>query len=297
MTELPRLFTSRYFAEGLLSSGQVLPVGISFKPPAIPLAYEVVRGPTSLVPERHTLGEWAHLSKSYWEKLDSVGPERIGAELAAISERHGGLPLALLCWEDLTKGHLCYRVTFSCWWEQQTGRVVPELLGSGESRHYTELHARVKVKRPKAHDHRWSEDEVREWPLSHGDVAKWIAGRFWQFARTAPTNPHQYTHREWGNEEMFEKVVLHARENGRQEVYAGREYTVFDLGPHFYWTMSDEIATTVILNRKFHDPEAQARLAEEQTGKSREELGLKIAPEDQNRAIQPRLSDIDTEEV
>ena len=32
----------------------------------------------------------------------------------------------------------------------------------------------------------------------------------------------------------------------------------------------------MILNRKYHDPEAQTRLAEQQAGKNREELGLQM---------------------
>ena len=57
--------------------------------------------------------------------------------------------------------------------------------------------------------------------------------------------------------------------------------------------MGDPAAVTVILNRKYHDPEKQARLAEEQIGRTREELGLKTArgKASEDQAVQPRLSD------
>jgi hypothetical protein len=199
---------------------------------------------------------------------------RIGEELCGISERHGGLPLALVDYEDLVKGHRSPRIVFAAWWEEKTGQAVPELLDTGEALHYSELHKQVQPKKPKTHDARWSDDKLRDWPLSHTDIEAWISERHWQFARTTPHNPHEYTHRGWGNEEMFLRVALHIREFGRQQWYRGAEYTVLDVGPHFYWSMGDPIPATVILNRKYRDPEAQARLAEERTGKSRKELGL-----------------------
>ena len=97
---------------------------------------------------------------------------------------------------------------------------------------------------------------------------------------------------------MFLRVVAHVREHGRLEEYGGDTYTVYDLDDFFYWSMGDPAAVTVILNRKYRDPEKQARLAEEQTGKSREDLGLKIARGEasEDQAVQPRLSEIDPKE-
>lgn len=61
---------------------------------------------------------------------------------------------------------------------------------------------------------------------------------------------------------MFLRVVLRIREHGRQQTYGGAEYTVLDLGDSFYWSMGDPLPTTIILNRKYHDPGRQAYLAE-----------------------------------
>ena len=53
-------------------------------------------------------------------------------------------------------------------------------------------------------------------PVSHEDFERWARGRHWQFARTRPRNPHWYTHRAWGHEETFLRIVLYLREHGRQ---------------------------------------------------------------------------------
>ena len=55
--------------------------------------------------------------------------------------------------------------------------------------------------------------------------------------------------------------------------------------------MGDPSAVKVILNRKYLDPEKQARLAEEQAGRSREELGLarSLRPAQAEQAAEPRL--------
>ncbi|MDQ3236909.1 MAG: hypothetical protein M3Q54_05150, partial [Actinomycetota bacterium] len=62
----------------------------------------------ALVPEPWMMGEWPHLSASYWEMLDRLGVERIADELAAISAKHGnpdGRPI-LLDHDDPSRGNL-----------------------------------------------------------------------------------------------------------------------------------------------------------------------------------------------
>ena len=270
--DLPDLYTARYFAPGVLTSGEVVPVSISFEPPIVPLPYETVRGPGSVLPEFWMWGEWRDLSRAYWRKLDGVGVDVVARELGGISESHDGRPLALLDYEDLEKGHRSHRVTFAAWWEEHTGRPVYELTKSGERLHHTELHKQVRPKRPKVwrEDRRWRDVAVGGWPLSREEVAGWIGGRYWQFARTMKHNPHEYTHRSWGDERSFELVVLFIREHGEQEWYGRAEYTYLVVGDHKYWTMGDSLPSTVILNRK-------------RLGQDGGEAG--------DRATQPRLSE------
>ncbi len=151
---LPQLFIARYLAQDVLSSGNVVPVRMSLEPPVIPLPYSLEHTAEALLPDREMLGEWPRLSRMFWKKLDRVGFEKIGEELAIISRQHNGKPLALLDYEDVTRarGHKSPRVVFAAWYEEQTGQPVPELTNDGERLHYTELHKQVQPKRPKTSD-------------------------------------------------------------------------------------------------------------------------------------------------
>jgi hypothetical protein len=150
------------------------------------------------------------------------------------------------------KGHRSLRVGFAAWWEENTGQVVPELLDDGQILHYSQLHKRTRPKRPKdpREDRRWTDDEVLGWPISHDDFERWARERHWQFARTMPNNPHSYTHRAWGHEETFLRIVQHLREYGRQEVYGGDLYTYYVANGFKHWTMGADLMSTILINRK-----------------------------------------------
>jgi hypothetical protein len=248
----PRLFTARYLAENALRSGEVVPVRVSMRPPLVPLSYKLEETAWSLVPEPWMTGEWPWLSPTCWSYFDGQGARKIGKELEDISERHGGRPLALLDHEDPTKGHRSLRVVFAAWWEENTGQEVPELLDDGQILHYSQLHRRTRPKTPKnpREDRRWTDDEVLGWPISHEDFERWARGRHWQFARTMPQNPHEYTHRAWGHEETFLRIVQHLREYGRQEVYGSDLYTYYVANGFKHWSMGADLMSTILLNRK-----------------------------------------------
>jgi len=86
--------------------------------------------------------------------------------------------------------------------------------------------------------------------ISHENFERWARGRHWQFARTQPQNPHEYTHRAWGHEETFLRVVLHLREYGRQEVYGGDLYTYYVATGFKHWTLGADLMSTILINRK-----------------------------------------------
>lgn len=268
---LPQLFTSRYLAEDVLSTGEVVPVRVSYEAPIVPLGYPLEETAETLVPEFAMLGEWDHLCQTYRHKLDTLGVEMIGEELAEISERHDGLPLALLDYEDMMRGLRNHRIVFAHWWEQETGQEVFELTNDGKKLHHSQLLRQVQPKppRPKEADPRFTVDKPLAWPLAHGEVEEWIVGRHWQQARSR-SNPHSYTLRHWGHEKTFELIVLHIREFGYEAVFAGSIYTQFDCGDHFFWTMGNSLPTTVVLNRK-PLPEGKA---EEDKGSQAAELEL-----------------------
>jgi hypothetical protein len=101
---VPELFTSRYFAEEVLSGGGVVPVRVGYEAPIVPLGYPLQETAEALVPGFAMLGEWDHFCRAYLHKLDALGAHGIGKELSEISDRRGGRPLALLDYEDLVRG-------------------------------------------------------------------------------------------------------------------------------------------------------------------------------------------------
>jgi hypothetical protein len=286
--ELPQIYTCRYLATDVLGCGRTVPVRIGMEPPLIPLPYELEVVETLLPGYSMILAEWPNLSPEYWRRLERTGVDRIASELAAISARHDGKPVALLDYEDLVKGQRSPRIIAAAFLEEKLGITVPELLDSGETLHFTELPKQVQPKRPKV-----GVEECAKWPLEHSDIEAWMKRVPWKFAKTAANNPHEYSLRKYQDEQMFFLVLLHLRENGYQQWYGGQVYSVYDVGEYFIWSMQAATLATILINRKFHDPEKQARLAEEQTGKSCEELGLNIARGEASeyQAVEPELFD------
>jgi len=65
----------------------------------------------------------------YRERLDRLGVDRARTILAGFAAAFHVAGCVLLCFEDLAKaGEWCHRRTFSAWWEERTGQVVPELV-------------------------------------------------------------------------------------------------------------------------------------------------------------------------
>lgn len=149
---LPEIFTSRFLATDVLSSGVVVPVRISMLPPEPllgPLPYPLKHEVRDLMPERPMYGDWRKFSPLFWKKLEHIGVEKIAASCAAISAQHDGKALALCCFEDLPKGQRCHRAIVSAWIESETGREVCELTNEAEILKLEELHPQVMPVRPK----------------------------------------------------------------------------------------------------------------------------------------------------
>jgi hypothetical protein len=81
------------------------------------------------------------------------------------------------------------------------------------------------------------------------EVELWLATARWQFAKTMPTTPHEYTLRKWNDDDLFDKAVAFIRANGYVDVFGGRKYTYYDYAGHQYWTMGSPIAATILINR------------------------------------------------
>jgi hypothetical protein len=149
---LPEIYTSRYMAYEVLSSGAVIPVRVSMYPPEPfmgELLYELAHTVRELIPERRMYGGWREFSPTFWRHLDEIGSEKVLAKLRSISAAHDGKALALCCYEDLLKGQMCHRAIFSAWWREQSGQEVCELTNEGEILKLEQLHHQVMPLRPK----------------------------------------------------------------------------------------------------------------------------------------------------
>ncbi len=81
------------------------------------------------------------------------------------------------------------------------------------------------------------------------DFREFISGRRWQFAKTMPEQPHEYTNREWGDEESFEAAVTFLRESGQKRRYGKAYYVYLDVDGWSYWTMGWPVGQTILMNR------------------------------------------------
>lgn len=87
-------------------------------------------------------------------------------------------------------------------------------------------------------------------PLTHEDVARWAKSVFFQFAFTAPQNPHYYAKRENCDSAMYERVLRHVIANGYDSRYKGGVYRTYELDDRFLWWMGTDPEESVLMNGK-----------------------------------------------
>ena len=89
------------------------------------------------------------------------------------------------------------------------------------------------------------------------DARAHIAKVRWQFAKTMPQWPHEYTVRAWRpdlEQEFFEFVALIRRDGvvkpwPRDAVVPRHRLTYLELDGSEYWTMGEPIPETTVINR------------------------------------------------
>ena len=100
---------------------------------------------------------------------------------------------------------------------------------------------------------------------SEDDFRRFIEERQWNFAKTMPQWPHEYTVRKFQDpkdeQTQFEQAVAFIRANGESRIFkpTGRSSVYFDIDGRQYWTMGAPIEETIIINRAWLD--WQERLA------------------------------------
>lgn len=111
---------------------EFVPVRISFSVPKYwPGARDLASVPELAPPYRLLAAnvDRSAFEAAYLEHLDRVGADLIAVRLNAIAGWDGsGLPLRLLCFENLTDpAAWCHRTMWSRWWHERTGQAVAEL--------------------------------------------------------------------------------------------------------------------------------------------------------------------------
>ncbi|MEJ7872798.1 MAG: SWIM zinc finger family protein [Rubrobacteraceae bacterium] len=93
--------------------------------------------------------------------------------------------------------------------------------------------------------------------LSDEELAEWMASTRWRYAKTMPAHPHDYSLREWNDEETFLRVVQTIWERGFDRIYLRRPWRSLDIGDHYVWIAGAPpkpgdpapVETTALINR------------------------------------------------
>ena len=71
----------------------------------------------------------------------------------------------------------------------------------------------------------------------------------WTYAKTMPKWPHEYIVRDRVEQELFEQLVLHILEHGREGNFYQKTLVYFEEDGLLYWTMGSPLRETAIINR------------------------------------------------
>ena len=84
------------------------------------------------------------------------------------------------------------------------------------------------------------------------EIKKYIGSVKWQFAKTMPEIPHEYTVADWNPDktESFYDFVKYIREYGKDEMFYDKKFRCLEVDNYKYWTMGAPVEETTVINRK-----------------------------------------------
>ncbi len=82
---------------------------------------------------------------------------------------------------------------------------------------------------------------------------RFIEGARWQFAKTMPQFPHEYTLKDWNASDEFEEFARYIEANGVLCRKTFWERIYLDVGDRYYWYMSSPKEATLINRAKAED--------------------------------------------
>tara|TARA_Y100000310_G_scaffold140706_1_gene140122 strand:- start:3119 stop:3385 length:267 start_codon:yes stop_codon:yes gene_type:complete len=81
------------------------------------------------------------------------------------------------------------------------------------------------------------------------DARRFIAGAKWQYAKTMPQWPHEYTLRKWNDEREFEDMIHYILHWGELRTSLHWKRIYLDVDEYYYWWMGSPIREAIIINR------------------------------------------------
>ena len=84
-------------------------------------------------------------------------------------------------------------------------------------------------------------------------MARFVGASRWQYAKTMPQFPHEYTLKEWCDPEEFEAFARHIQAAGTltKKTFWRRVY--YDFGARYYWYMSSPEKARLINRARAED--------------------------------------------
>lgn len=84
------------------------------------------------------------------------------------------------------------------------------------------------------------------------EITKYIESAKWQFAKTMPEIPHEYTVKDWNPEksDSFIDFVKYIKEFGKDEEFYGKIYRYLIVDDYKYWTMDERVEDITLINRE-----------------------------------------------
>lgn len=92
------------------------------------------------------------------------------------------------------------------------------------------------------------------------ELRNFVKEEKWTFAKTMPKWPHEYIVRGRVDEVLFERLVLHIRENGCEGPFYDRTFIYYEEDGLLYWTMGAPLEETIIVNRCKKENSYECRL-------------------------------------
>lgn len=99
--------------------------------------------------------------------------------------------------------------------------------------------------------------------MTISEAEKYLQSVRWQYAKTYPNAPHEYTCLAWkpDTKQQMTDFARLIQDAGFTEIFANRGYKVLVIGGMKYWTMDFPLENTDLINRTYADNSLKEQIA------------------------------------